>query len=338
MTFSVRGNKILRFGVLTILAFSIPVLIWGGFRSGRMVKELPILGVLLSGPVREAKMAGLIQSLREMGLGQGKDYRLVVKYAGDSLGGLKDAAQELVDLNPRVLVAGGGVEADALQAVTGRIPIVFMGVASSQQRGLVASYRYPGGNVTGVDNYHTELAGKRLEFISRILPGVKRVLVLYDPRVTPGTSSLKVMEEAANRLGIRAETLAVTETGSLPGLLTERARGRYDAILPLSSFFMEALGERLVDISQQLGIPLMGLTEEDARMGYLASYGVSYTNQGRQAARLVYKIWHGQDPSSVPVESPDSIDLVINLAVAKKLHRAIPLQVLGYASRVIPGP
>lgn len=301
-------------------------------------KQPPLLAVLLSGPIREPKLTGLLAALREMGLSEGRDFQLVVKNAGDDLGALPAAAQELVRLQPRVLVAGGGVELDALRAATDSIPIVFMGVASSRERGWVASYRHPGGNVTGVDNYHTELAGKRLEFLSRLLPGIRRVLVLYDPRVTPGPLSLKVVKEAAGKLGLELEIMDITEVEKLSGLLSRPGGGSYDALLPLSSFFMEAVGQKLVAISERLQVPLMGLTEEDARAGYLAAYGVSYTNQGRQAARLVYKIWFGENPANIPVESPDCIELVINSAAAQRLHRRIPPQVLQYANLVLTGP
>lgn len=294
------------------------------------------VGVLLSGEMRMAKLAGLKQGLEEIGYSENANVKYLVKNAHDEEGLLLPLAEELVRLHPDVMVAAGHMEARVLKKATAseKIPVVFAGVASSVEQGLVESLRRPGGNLTGVDNYDAELAGKRLELLQKLLPNVRQVMVVYDPAVPPALPGLRVVENTAPRLGIGVIKEAVASREDIHRLSLRLGRGTADAILLMPSFRLEALAGEIAGMAKTCRLPVMGVNEHEAEYGCLAAYGMSFTDQGRQAARLVDKILAGQRPEKIPVETPENIELVVNLPIARQLGLSLSPVGLGFA-RVI---
>ena len=102
----------------------------------------------------------------------------------DSL--LKRSAQELVKLNPDVILAVSGSSASALHEATGTVPVVFMRTSDPVARRLIASMEKPGGNFTGYVEFEPGIGVKWLELLKQIAPNVTRVAVVQDPIGRPG--------------------------------------------------------------------------------------------------------------------------------------------------------
>ncbi len=249
-------------------------------------------------------------------------------------------AYNLVQSRPDLLIAFGGVEADALKSALAQtrldIPIVLAGVASSIERDLIEGYQSHASQITGVDNYHTELASKRLELLVKIIEDLDRVLIVYDPNVVPAEHSMGFVEETASLLGITIHKFAVeAETcfdQELPPIFVEK---NIQAITYLPSFLIEERLDQLLAIANHHQVGLMGVNDYEVEQGALASYGVSYYNQGAQAAPIVYKILSGQKANQIPVELPDQIDLTINMKVAKDFGLEISDLGIGFAAKII---
>ena len=295
------------------------------------------IGILAASSTKTEKIAGFKQGLADLGFTEGKGVTYIILNAQGQREQLLPLARKLVQKKPYVLVATGGVEADALKtAVRGQhIPIVFIGAASSVERGLVKSQTEPDGQITGVDNFHAELAGKRLELLKKLLPSVHRVAVLYDPEVPPGYLSLKIVKETAKELKIEIETTEVSSREELTAKLNRQTLQGFDAILPLSSFLIETLTQDLLTLSLQNYLPVMGIYGQEADRGYFAAYGVSMYNQGYQGSRMVAKVLHGQQPGQIPVETPDNLELVVNLRTAKELGLKLNETGLSFAKVII---
>lgn len=279
------------------------------------------VGILAASDAKIKKIEGFKQGMADLSFMEGSNVGYILYNAEGKREILLTLAKQLVDMKPDVLVATGGVEADALKEATTdrKIPIIFIGSASSVERGLINSFLQPGLHITGVDNYHAELAGKRLELLKKLLPSTKRVAVVYDPQVPPGYQSLKIIREAANVLGLEIGTIEISSKEEMIGKLQPDNLRGYDVLLPLSSFFIEAISNDLLSISIANRIPVMGIYGQDSDSGFFASYGVSMENQGYQGARLVAKVLDGQRPEQIPVETPDNLDLIVNLRTAEKL-------------------
>jgi putative ABC transport system substrate-binding protein len=326
--------------ILTIAAM-ITLVVFVGFNVlYEPENSIKTIGVLLSGEIRYFKLNGLIDGLANKGLVEGIHYNLVVKNAEASMEQMESYGLELASEDMDVLVALGGVEADAIKSGIEQkqldIPLVLAGVASSVERGLIDNYQNHQSNITGVDNYHAELAGKRLELLTKLMPNIQNVLIVYDPKVTPGAHSMPFVEEAAEMLQLTISKFPVDQSIRLDkDLANVLETEEIDAITYLPSFLLEERFDNLIETASKYNVPVMGVNEYEAEKGAMASYGVSYYHQGAQAAPIVSKILAGQHASQIPVESPDRIELVINMRVANDLGVIISPLGMRFAATII---
>ncbi|MFZ5648217.1 MAG: ABC transporter substrate-binding protein [Bacillota bacterium] len=300
------------------------------------VPDQIVIGVLTANETRLKKLPGLKDGLKKYGFREGENVQFVILNAEDERERLVPLARQLIQKRPDAIIAMGGVEADVLKGLTleNRVPVVFAGVALPSERGLIDSYRFPGGNLTGVDNLQSELAGKRLEFLKLLVPGVSRVLILYDPQVPSGKPSLNYLGSSAAKLGVKLFEAPVQTREEVRVILENAKENKYDAILLLPSFVWEN-SPFICSYGLDYGIPVAGLYEDEADRGFLVSYGPSYYNQGYQASSLVAKVLQGQDPSQIPVEKAYQLELAVNLKVAKKLGLSLSPEALRLADIII---
>jgi len=300
-----------------LVALSLLILLLAG--CGTSAPRKPVIAVLLTDDIRMPKVEGLRAGLADLGYSPDSLQVEVYSAKGDRTA-LPALASRAVESAPTVLVAGGGVEALALK-VSGntRIPVVMIGVASTVRSQLVASFAHPGGLITGLDNQHAELSAKRLELLTRLLPHVERVLLLYDPLVIPGQHALEVTQEAAGRLGVSVTPLAVESVEQALDGLRPMQPGDFDAALLLPGFVLESGARQITQELERLRLPVMGPLDLEGESGLLAAYGVSMRAQGMQSARFVAKILQGEEPGAIPVETPDNPELIVDLAVAERL-------------------
>ncbi len=293
------------------------VFLLGG--CGADAPTLPVLAILLSDDVRMPKVDGLREGLTALGYPPDSLQIDVYSAKGDR-SALPLMASQAIASNPTIIVAGGGVEAVALSRSENlTIPVVMMGVASTVRSNLVESFTKPGGLITGLDNQHAELSAKRLELLTKLLPGTRRVLLLYDPLVIPGQHALEVTQHAAAQLGLSITPLPTESTEQALTGLKAIAPGDYDAALLLPAFVLESGAHPIGQELERLHLPVIGPLDMEGRAGLLAAYGVSMRDQGRQSARFIAKILQGEPPGKIPVETPDNPELIVDLAVADRL-------------------
>ena len=292
------------------------------------------IGVLTASWGPTPAMVGLRDGLLELGYRENEQFVLGVRFTQGDLTALPAAARELVQYGVDIIIADTDDAAKAVQMATSRIPIVFAGVRDPLGPSLIQSFALPGGNITGVTHLDLELSPKRLEVFREIVPGLKRVLFLYEANDAYSMKTARAYRDAAHRLGIELVEQAVQTTEEAQAALAQISKGEVDGILkspPLSlnipGFILETAGQR--------GIPTMFDAAFWAEQGGLASYGPDFYASGRQAARLVDKIIKGANPAEIPVEVNTKIEFTINLKVAKALGLTIAPEVLYRADRII---
>ena len=307
--------------------------------AGAPQKQVYRIGVLLSGDIRLEPFAGLKDGLKELGYVEGEDVVFEVRNAGGDRAKLPELAQEIVSSRPDVAVAGGGVEADALKAATegSDLPVVFLAVASAVDRGLVASMTSSGNNLTGIDTNDTALTAKRLEFITKMVPQARRILILHVPSITPSVESVRVAEETALGLGLELTIVPVETEEDTRKAAASISADDVDAILlvPGTVPVRGAMKEILWPVSVAQKIPIMGIEREELGRGAVAIYGPSRYATGVQAARLVDKVLRGTRPADIPIETPEKLEFVINLTIADRLGLEIPDEAWGLADEVV---
>jgi putative tryptophan/tyrosine transport system substrate-binding protein len=298
--------------------------------------EMAKIGALTEGWGPTPAMVGLRDGLNALGYKEGEQYVIGVRFTRGDVKGLPDAVQDLLSSGSTIIFATGPNAAKAAKAATTTVPVVFAeGMPDPVQYGLVRSYARPGGNLTGISDLSHELGPKRLEILQDMVPGLKRVIFPYDPDDEVAVDSLRILRDAAGRLGITLiERPMRTEQEARKFFTSLRKRDADAVILPASSMSLNIPGFMLEMTSQQ-GLPTMFSGAFWVERGGLVGYGTDFQESGRLAARLVDKIIKGEKPAVLAVESNPRIELVINLKVAKALGLSLAPTLVQRATRVI---
>ena len=164
------------------------------------------IGVLAPGdendPLRKSFVSAFTQALADLGWTNGRNLRMELRWYGDDINRIPAVAQELVSLQPDIIVTSNTPSTVALQRETRTVPIVFANVADPVASGIVARLNQPGGNITGFAIFELTLAGKWLELLSEIAPGLKRVAIMFDPAINPVSVYMPSFETAARSLKV----------------------------------------------------------------------------------------------------------------------------------------
>src|SRR5436309_3198822 len=214
------------------------------------------IGVLTASWGPTPQVVGLRDGLLELGYRENEQFVLGVRFTQGDLAALPAAARELVQYGVDIIFASEEDPAQAAQMATTRIPIVFAGGSDPVRLGLIQSFARPGGNITGVTGLYLELSPKRLEVFHEIVPGLKRVLFLYDAADATAVAEAKVYRDAAHRLGMVLVEKAVQTEEEARTTLAQISKGEVDGILTTNHLSLNIPGFILETTSQQ-AIPTM---------------------------------------------------------------------------------
>jgi putative ABC transport system substrate-binding protein len=296
--------------------------------------KIPLVGVLRPTSPTDPLNEAFQQGLRDLGYVEGQNIRLEYRFAEGRFERLPELAAELVRLPVDVLVTAGP-GAVAAKHATDLIPIVFAVFAHPVEEGLVASLARPGGNVTGLSSMGPELAGKRLELLMKIVPGLRRTAILWNPGRPEYAIQIQELHAVAARVAIPLE---VAEVRSLPEFdrafrtMVDKSVG---AAIILDDAMFYSQRTRIVELAAQSQMPAIYGHRAYVDAGGLVSYGANFAALFRRAATFVDKILKGAKPGDLPVEQPTKFELVINLKTAKALKLRIPQSLLLRADQVI---
>jgi putative tryptophan/tyrosine transport system substrate-binding protein len=303
--------------------------------AGAQSARMPTIGFMGSATpaVWAPWTAAFLQRLRELGWIEGRTLAIEYRWGEGRPERFTEIAAEFVRLKVDLIFAGGAA-APAAKHGTSSIPVVFAIVGDPVATGLVASLARPGGNVTGLSQQATDLAGKRLQLLREALPGLRRLGIMANVSNPSARRELDEIEETGAATGLNAERLEVRRTGDIAAAI-ERLKGRADALYVCADALMNAERIRLNILAAGARLPTMFVTRDYVEAGGLMSYGPSFPDQFRRAAELVDKILRGARPADIPVEQPTKFDLVVNLNTARALGLAIPATLLARADEVI---
>ncbi len=290
------------------------------------------IGYLFSGIAARDKslLAAFQQGLRELGYLEGKNIVIEQRYAKRHQ--RPALAAELVRLKVDIIVSGGG-GARAAKEATSTIPIVMTYSADPVQRGLVASLAHPGGNVTGLSDFHGDLVTKRIELLKEVVPSASRVAVLFNLNSSGSRRMLKDFQAVAPALGMTVLPLEVKGADDFDRVFATMRKERLGGLLQGTG--LGRYRRRIVDLAEKSRLPAIYTQGRWVAAGGLMSYGASWPDLFRRAATYVDKILKGANPADLPVEQPIKFDLTINLKTAKALGITIPPEVLYRATKVI---
>jgi putative tryptophan/tyrosine transport system substrate-binding protein len=280
-------------------------------------------------------LAVFSDALRDLGWIEGKTFVLESRFADNRLDRLPELAAELVRLNVDVIVTSGTLAPLAAKRVTSTIPIVMLSAGDPVGSGIVSNLARPGGNITGSSLNSPELAGKRLQLLKEMLPGITTVAVLWNDANPYPARVFAETEGAGRTLGMRILSLPVHEASGVPMVLDSALRSGAGGLITVEDPFTGSQRVQIIDFAARHRLPAMYGLREFADVGGLVSYGTNLADLSRRGAQYVDKILKGAKPGDLPIEQPTKFELVINLKTAKALGLTIPQSVLLRADEVI---
>jgi putative ABC transport system substrate-binding protein len=296
----------------------------------------PTIGFL--GPSTAAadrtRRAAFLHRLGELGWVDGRSVAIDYRWAEGSVARAGEIAAEFARLKVDVIVASGDGQILAAKKATASIPIVIAAAADPVGSGLVASLARPGGNVTGLSRQLTDTAGKRLELLREVMPGLRRVAILFNAANPLTGLELDATEAAARTLGLETIRAEIRRAEDIPAAI-EQLNGRAEALYICVDPLVNTNGVRINGLALAARLPTMHSSRDNLEAGGFISYGPDISDLFRRAADYVDKILHGAKPGDLPVEQPIKIELVINLKTARALGLAIPPPILARADEVI---
>jgi ABC-type uncharacterized transport system substrate-binding protein len=270
--------------------------------------------------------------MNELGYIEGKNIAAEYRFAEGAPERLPNFAEELVRLNVDVIV-GPGSGVIAAKNATNTIPVVITYAGDPVGSGLVPSLSHPGGNVTGLSGFASELGGKMLELLKETVPRISRVVVFLG--ISRDELFLREMNVAAVALRVTIQSLELRAVDDFEPAFSAIKGHRANGLIVLRSPLTATHRKKIVDFAVNNRLPSIYPDKEFVDAGGLMSYGVNVADLWGRAAVYVDKILKGTKPADLPVELPKKFDFVINLKAAKQIGLTIPPNVLARADRVI---
>jgi putative ABC transport system substrate-binding protein len=319
-----------------IVGIIITLAIYAAVAHAQQPKKISRIGFLAGGSraADSLLLEAFWQRMKELGYVEGKNITAEYRFAEGEPQRLPNLAAELVRLNVDIIL-GPGSGVLAAKDATKTIPIVITYASDPVGSGMVASLSRPGGNVTGLSGFGSELGGKQLELLKEILPKVSRVAVLISGN-TQQDLSLEEMKVAAAALRVTLQYVELRGLDDLEPAFSTNIKGeRANALIALRNPLTATHRKRIVDFAAKSQLPSIYADKEFVDAGGLMSYGINVADLWGRAAVYVDKILKGAKPGDLPVERPTKFELVINLKTAKQIGLTIPPNVLARADRVI---
>ena len=327
--------------VLLLGAGTIAVAVGAFAQPATKIRKIGVLNAL----PREAPLPQVfLRGLRDLGYVEGKN--IIVEYRSGAYGDFPALAEDLVKLKVDIIYAVLEQAALAASNATTTIPIVFAVLGDPVRSGLVASLAHPGGNVTGITAFGSDLGGKRIELLKDFIPRLSRIGVLWNPATPakmpdgpqmnrPAQMGLEQTEEAGRALGVQVHSFPVRRPSDFSNAFEAAKHDRIGAFIVEEDSLTYSERSRIIELAATHDVPAMYGYRDYVVSGGLISYGANLPQLMHRLLDYIDKILKGAKPSDLPVEQPTKFELVINLKTAKALGLTIPPSLLLRADEVI---
>ena len=298
------------------------------------VRRVGLLLAIANGPVGQAYARAFEQQLQRQGWTVGRNLTIEVRWGEGQVEHFAEIVAEFVRLKVDVIVTTGTPAALLAKQATSVIPVVFTQSGDPIGTGLITSLARPGGNLTGLSNQNRDAAGKRVEFLREMDPGLRRLAILANVDNPSVVLKRAEVEQAARKLGLDVTELEIRREEEIAPALSSLS-GPGLALYVLGDSVTRINARRINTLALAARLPTMHEARDQVEAGGLMSYAERITEQYQRAADYVDKILRGAKPGDLPVEQPNKLDLVINMTTAKALGLTVPSTMFAIADEVI---
>ena len=318
-----------------LVALGSSAVAWIFAAEAQQPEKLRVIGFLTPAAKPSLRDAVFQKGLRDLGWIEGKNIRIEYRRAANSTEHLSAMAEELVRLKVELIVALSTPAVVAAKGATQAVPVVTISADPVGNR-FIASLARPGGNITGISMMMPQLAGKRLQLLKEMVPGLTRVAFLLYGKDPSHLIFAKEAQDAGRALGIQLQPVVVNGLGEFEAAFASMKKEKADALI-VQPLFVNTLGTapRLVELAAKIRLPITSDGDGFAEAGGLLFYGPDPVAIYERIAVYVDRVLKGAKPADLPVEQPTKFELVINLKTAKALGITIPQSVLLRTDRVI---
>jgi putative ABC transport system substrate-binding protein len=307
-------------------------------QQGDRVRRIGVLTALNENdPAAKTYVSAFTQALAGLGWTDGRNVRMDLRWGGGDISRIRALAQELVGLQPDIIVTEATPAIVAVQRETRTIPIVFDGVTDPVAQHIVARLDRPSGNVTGFASAEAAFGGKWLELLSEIVPGLKRAAFMFNPDTAVASAFMPSLEMAARSLKVEPIIAHIHSDAEIETAIIALGRepGGGLVVVPDGGGFKAGQAAAIISAAARNNVPVVSRFSDFVRDGGLLSYGPDLGDTLRRAATYVDRILRGAKPGDLPVQFPTKFETVINLKTAKALGLTVPQSILLRADEVI---
>jgi putative ABC transport system substrate-binding protein len=321
---------------------------WPVVARGQQGERVRRIGVLNAGdendPQQKLVRSAFTQALADLGWTEGRNVRMDFRWYGFDINRIRGLAQELVSVQPDIIVTITTPATAAVQRETRTIPIVFVGPGDPVGSGFVAAFNQPGGNITGFATWEATLGGKWLELLSQIEPGIKRVAVMFNPDNArffnsdnaPRDSVFRPsLQTAARSLKVELIPAPVHSDAEIETAIIALGREPGGGLVVMPGGGIGAHRAQIISAAARNNVPAVYPSSVFARDGGLLSYASDGADEYHRVATYVDRILRGAKPGDLPVQFPTKYEMAVNLKTAKALGLSIPPNLLALADEVI---
>ena len=312
---------------------------WPIAARAQQQRAMPVIGFLAGeSPDGYAdRLRGFRQGLKDSGYTEGENVAIEYSWANGHIDRLPVLAAELVRRRVTVIAALGTANVTvAAKAATTTTPIVFLVGEDPVRLGLVASVARPGGNLTGINLFNSELLSKRLELLRMLIPAAARVAVLVNPTDRVNTETVvRDLKPAASTIGLKIQVFEASTSGEIDAAFVAIARAQPDALFVAGQTYFNSRRVQLVHSASYYRLPATYGSRAYPDIGGLMSYGADVTDAYRQAGAHTGRILQGAKAADLPVVQPSKFQLVINAQAARLFGLTVPPSLLSIADEVI---
>ena len=304
-------------------------------QSGRLRRIGVFEPLATDDPEMQSRRKAFADALQQLGWTEGQNVHVEYRSAGGDPNRLRTVVAELIALTPDVILSQSSPSLAALLQATRTIPIVFTVVADPVGAGYVDSLAHPGDNATGFTNYEYSIAGKWLELLKEIAPGVRDVAVLRDPSIAAGPGQFAAIQSAAGPRGVELRPINVRDAGEIEKAIAAFASVSNGGLIVTGSPAMTVHRALIIDLAARYRLPAVYNAQLFVSAGGLMSYSSNFIDQFPRAAQYVDRILRGEKPADLHVQTPTKYDLAINLKTAKALGIDVPVSLMARADKTI---
>jgi ABC-type uncharacterized transport system substrate-binding protein len=297
---------------------------------------MPVVGFVNAGSSDAPLAAAFRKGLNEAGYFEGQNVTVEYHWLEGQFDRLPALMADLVHRRVAVIATpAGNFATQVAKPATTAIPIVFGVSEDPVKLGLVASLARPGGNLTGINFFSTEMAAKRLALLHELVPKAVRIAVLINPANIASTESIREIPEAARAMGLQIQVLNASTRSEIEAAFATLVRDRADALFVAGDVFFTSRRVQFATLAASYRIPASYPSREAVEAGGLMSYATDRVEMWRQVGTYTGQILKGAKPVDLPVLQSTKFEFVINLQTARSLGLDVPLHLQQLADVVI---